>query len=370
MVKTTDIIHFLEYQFADISKQSKWDFSGKQVFTGDKEITKIALSLDAKYNIIEKAIEKGCELLITHHPLFFHECKGIDVTNLNYKKAVTAIKGNLDILSYHTNIDIADNGTNDYICSLLNAEMENGYLSIEGVEEVYKFAVFTPYDYKDQVFNAITNVGAGSLYGNYSSCGFIAEGAGLFTPLENAKPFVGEVLEPQVVDEVKIETIVLKKDINNVIKAMKEAHPYEEAAYDIIKLENNLPYGFGRIANLNKTYSLKEFISFVKEKLNITNINTNMEDTAPFNKIAVCTGSAASLWKDALKKGVNVLLTGDMKYHDALDAYEHGICIIDAGHQGTEEIYMNHLSEILKKQFNIEVIVLKQETQIINWGGK
>ena len=59
-----------------------------------------------------------------------------------------------------------------------------------------------------------------------------------------------------------------------------------------------------------------------------------------------------------------------MKYHDALDAYENGVCIIDAGHQGTEEIYMNHLSEILKKQFNIEVIVLKQETQIINWGGK
>ena len=241
---------------------------------------------------------------------------------------------------------------------------------MEGCEEVYKFAVFTPYDYKDQVFNAITNAGAGSLYGNYSSCGFIAEGAGLFTPLENAKPFVGEPLEPQIVDEVKIETVVLKKDINNVIKAMKEAHPYEEAAYDLIKLENNIPYGFGRIANLNKTYTLKEFISFVKEKLNITNINTNMEDIEPFNKIGICTGSAASLWKDALKKGVKVLLTGDMKYHDALDAYEHGICIIDAGHQGTEEIYMNYLLEILKKQFNIEVIVIKQETQIINWGGK
>ena len=169
MATTNEIIHFLENGFADISKQSKWDFSGKQVFTGDKEITKIALSLDAKYNIIEKAIEKGCELLITHHPLFFHECKGIDVTNLNYKKAVAAIKGNLDILSYHTNIDIAYNGTNDYICSLLNAEMENGYLSIEGVEEVYKLAVFTPYDYKDQVFNAINNACSFSFYVYYYS---------------------------------------------------------------------------------------------------------------------------------------------------------------------------------------------------------
>lgn len=370
MITTNDIIHFLECQFADISKQSKWDFSGKQVFTGNKEITKIALSLDPKYNIIEKAVKEGCGLLITHHPLFFHESKGIDVSNLNHKKAVAAIKGNLDILSYHTNIDIADDGTNDYICSLLEAEKENGFLSMEGSSEVYKFAVFTPYDYKDKVFSAVTKAGAGSLYSNYEACGFIAEGAGLFTPLENAKPFVGEIFEPQIVDEVKIETIVLKKDINNVIKAMREAHPYEEIAYDIIRLENSVSYGFGRTARLNKAYSLKEFISFVKDKLNITNINTNMEDTAPFDRIGICTGSAASLWKDALKKGVNVLLTGDMKYHDALDAYEHGICMIDAGHQGTEEIYMNYLSEILKKQFNIDVIVLKQETQIINWGGK
>ncbi len=369
MVKISDIIKYLEYSFTDISTQSKWDFSGKQIYTGDREISKIALSLDAKEDVIEKAIQMGCELLITHHPIFFHESKGINVNKTADRKVIKAIQGGLDILSYHTNLDMADNGLNDYICELLNAEMDNGFLSIEGSKPLYKLSVFVPYDYKDEVFNAITLNGAGSIYGNYSACGFIAEGAGLFTPNSKADPFIGSADEPQIVDEVKIETVVLKEHLNKVIDAMIQAHPYEEPAYDIIELHNKIFYGFGRTATLNKEYSLAEFIKLIQDKLHINHVITNMKDVKPFSRFGVCTGSGASLWKDALNKGINVLLTGDLKYHDALDAFEAGVCIIDATHQATEEIYMNRLSEIIKKQFNIEVIVLKQEQQLICWGG-
>ncbi len=208
MVKISDIINYLEYSFTDISAQSKWDFSGKQIYTGDREISKIALSLDAKEDIIEKAVKEGCGLLITHHPIFFRESKGININKAVDRKVIKAIKGGLDILSYHTNLDMAYNGLNDYICELLNAKMDNGFLSYEGSHSLYKVAVFVPYDYKDEVFNAMTANGAGSIYGNYSSCGFIAEGAGLFIPDDKAKPFIGSANELQIVDEVKIETVV------------------------------------------------------------------------------------------------------------------------------------------------------------------
>lgn len=369
MIRISDIVIYLEHSFTDISTQSKWDFSGKQIYTGDKEISKIALSLDAKEDIIEKAIKEGCELLITHHPIFFHESKSINVNKPVDRKVVKAIKGGLDILSYHTNLDIANNGLNDYICELLNAKIDNSFLSYEGSMPLYKVAVFVPYDYKDVVFNAMTSNGAGSIYGNYSSCGFIAEGAGLFMPNNDAKPFIGTANELQVVDEVKIETVVLKKHLHKVINAMIEAHPYEEVAYDIIELHNKQDYGFGRIAYFDKEYSLHDFIKLVQEKLNIKHIITNMKEIKPFSRFGVCTGSGASLWKDAYNKGINVLLTGDLKYHDALDAYEAGVCIIDATHQATEEIYMNRLADIIKKQFNIDLIVLKQEQQLICWGG-
>ena len=367
MVKTSEIINFIENEFANISHQSKWDNSGKQVYTGNKTISKIALSLDATKENIINAINEGCELLITHHPLFFKDSKNISVTNPDYEKAIIAIKGNLDILSYHTNLDMAEGGLNDYLAELLGFETESGNITVEGVDSYYKLAVFTPYDYKDVVFNAITQAGAGKI-GDYSGCGFIAEGAGLFTPLENSKPFIGAIDENTIVDEVKIETILLKKDIKNVLKAMHESHPYEEVAYDLFKLDQGIEYGFGKICNMEREYTLNEFVSLVKEKLNLKVVTTNMDNIEPFSRFGICTGSGVSLWKDTLAKDCKVLLTGDLKYHDAMDAANAGLCIIDATHQGTEEIYMKRLGEILKSKFNVEIKVFKQNKQIIAWG--
>lgn len=367
MIKTSEIINFLEHEFSNISHQSKWDNSGKQVFTGDKPISKIALSLDATKENIINAINMGCELLITHHPLFFKDSKNISITNPVQEKAIIAIKGNLDILSYHTNLDMAEGGLNDYVAELLGFEIEDGNLSTEGMDSYYKLAVYTPYDFKDKVFSAITKAGAGKI-GDYEGCGFIAEGAGMFTPMEDANPFIGNIEEHTIVDEVKIETILFKKDIKNVLKAMHESHPYEEVAFDLYKLDQGIEYGFGRICKMDREYSLEEFVKLVKEKLNLDLVTTNMKDIKPFSRFGICTGSGVSLWRDTLAKNCNVLLTGDMKYHDAMDAADAGVCIIDATHQGTEEIFMTRLGEILKNKFNVEINILKQNKQIVAWG--
>ena len=73
--KISDIISFFELYFSDIRKQSSWDFSGPQIYTSDREVTCVALSLDTDLNTIRQAINEGCELLITHHPLFFNSSK-------------------------------------------------------------------------------------------------------------------------------------------------------------------------------------------------------------------------------------------------------------------------------------------------------
>lgn len=365
--KISDIIAFFESEYTDIRKQSQWDFSGPQIYTGDRQVRRVALSLDPDKSSIKNAIEKGCELLITHHPLFFRDSKGIIYSKSTDSKAIEAIRAGLDILSYHTNIDMAPEGTNFYIRQLLNGEKEDGYISQEGVAEIYKFSVFVPYDYKEQIIDVLRKSGAGK-QGNYSGCGFMSEGVGMFTPNDKATPFIGEAGVGEIVDEVKIETIVEKHLLPTVLNGVLEVHPYEEPAYDIIKLENSLSYGIGEICRLNQEYNLPTFVSFLKEKLNTNDIRSNIEDVPPFSRIGICTGSGASLWKDCLKKGVKVLLTGDMKYHDALDAAEAGVCIIDAGHQATEEIYLDYLSDVLKSKFNIEIYVYKRKKQIISWG--
>ncbi len=358
----------MEHELTDIRTQSKWDFSGKQVFTGDKLITKVALSLDVNTAIINKAIDMGCELLITHHPLFFRESKGILADRKQDAIAIKAIQNGLDILSYHTNLDIADKGTSAYICELLGGRVEDGFLSLEGSIQLYKIAVYVPYDNRDEVFEALTTAGAGKAK-NYENCGYMSEGVGMFTPLDGANPHIGDIGTKALVDEVKLECIIDTKHLHKAISAMIKAHPYEEPAYEVIKLENSKNYGFGKVATLEKEYDLQSFIEHIKLHLNIDSVRTNINNVEKFCKYAVCTGSGASVWKDCLKAGVNVLVTGDMKYHDAVDAAEAGVCIIDAGHQATEQIYMKKLEALLRENFEVEIIHEDITQKIFNWGA-
>lgn len=365
--KNRDIINFFENEFSDIRKQSEWDFSGMQVYSGDKPVTKIALSLDPTEEVIESAINEGCELLITHHPLFFRPSKGLDFSKSVDRRAIKAIKGGLDILSYHTNFDMASGGTSDYLCSLLGFKTEKGFISKEGAIPLYSLSVYVPESHKDSVFNALTKAGGGAI-GDYKDCGYFINGQGTFLPKENASPFIGKAGQKEVVQETKIEITVEEKYLGKAINAMIEAHPYETPAFNVVKLENGLDYGFGKVCDLGKEYTLSSFIDLLKSKLENTCVRTNMEDIKPFCKIGVCTGSGASMWKDCKKLGLSVLLTGDMKYHDALDATEGGVCVIDAGHQATEEIYMRRVSEILQENFNVKTIVYNTKKQMISWG--
>jgi putative NIF3 family GTP cyclohydrolase 1 type 2 len=113
---------------------------------------------------------------------------------------------------------------------------------------------------------------------------------------------------------------------------------------------------------------VESFLKIVQEKLGLDTVKINMKpDGLKMSKFAVVTGSGASMWSACKGAGVNVLLTGDMKHHDALDAAENGILIIDAGHYETEKIYMHYLSEVIKQKFNIDTVVIEEEHSVINW---
>jgi hypothetical protein len=101
----------------------------------------------------------------------------------------------------------------------------------------YKLVSFVPQDHLEQVRVAICNAGAGRI-GKYDNCTFMASGIGTYRPLEGAKPFKGEIGKVERAGEARLETVVDKNDLKKVIEAMKKAHPYEEVAYDVFKLED------------------------------------------------------------------------------------------------------------------------------------
>lgn len=95
--------------------------------------------------------------------------------------------------------------------------------------------VHIPQTHVEQVKEALFAAGAGRL-SNYEKCSFEVVGSGQFAPLMGAKPFIGKVGEVEKVVEVRLETTLAKKDVQNVVKALKETHPYEVPSYHLIEV--------------------------------------------------------------------------------------------------------------------------------------
>jgi len=253
----------------------------------------------------------------------------------------------LSIYSYHTNLDLSDYSLNDYLADKLEFEVIS-YLERFGAKRYFKYVVFVPRGYEHAIYDAFDRAGAGFI-GNYSSVSFSSEGTGRFKPLEGADPFIGRPGEVEEVKEFKIETIVDEKRLGKLIREVLSVHPYEEVAYDVYPVKFEKEFGLGRICRLKSPMHLEELIKYICEKLGEKSIRVNGKFDFLVDKIAIVTGSGVSCWKICRDLGIKVLLTGDMKHHDAIDAFENGVAILDAGHYQTERIFMEYVCKSLKK---------------------
>ena len=123
---------------------------------------------------------------------------------------------------------------------------------------------------------------------------------------------------------------------------------------------NAVSFGLGAVGNLKQALSIKGFVTFVKEKLNVDSVRLVGHEDGTVKKIAVFCGSFDDDLKPILTHGADILVTGDLKYHTAVDALGLGMCIIDAGHFNTERIILPALEERLTSAFpGIDVICSK-----------
>lgn len=353
-MKLNDLIKKIENKYP-LNLAYDWDNVGLLVGDFDNKIKKVLVTLEANESVVEEAIQKNIDLIITHHPFIFRKMNKINTKDLKGRLIHKLIKNDIALYSMHTNFDIAFDGLNDYFMEVMGFE-NTKILDVTNSETLYKVAVYVPKTHELQVRKVLGDAGAGYI-GNYSNCTFNINGIGTFKPEDNANPFIGNIGEIEEVEEVKIETIVPQNLLQKTIDKMIKAHPYEEVAYDIYKLENKgNSVGLGRISKLQDSITLKELCNSIKEKLNMEHIRVvgNLNDK--INKVAVVTGSGADMFKKAKRSGADVLITGDMKYHDAQDALDIGMNVIDCGHFETEDIFKDAISIYLEDIEGIEVI--------------
>ena len=363
-MRIKDITSYLE-SLAPLSYQEDYDNSGLITGHSEAEISGALISLDCTEEVVEEAIRKGCNLIISHHPIVFKGLKKFNGSTYVERVIIKAIKHDIAIYAIHTNLDHIQQGVNSKICEKLDLTSPSILVPKSGM--LRKLTTYAPTGNAEQVRGALFAAGAGNI-GNYSGCSFNAEGFGTFKASENANPFVGKKGELHRENEVKIEVIYTAYQEANLVTALKQSHPYEEVAYDIYPLVNSHEQvGAGMTGELKHEMSEPEFLSFVKEKLNAKVVRHTNLLGRNVKKVAVCGGSGSFLLKNAIAAKADVFITADFKYHEFFDA-EKRIVIADVGHFETEQFTQELLYEIIRKKFaNFALHLTEYNTNPINY---
>lgn len=362
-VKSRDVFRVIE-ELAPLRLAENWDNSGLQVGDPDALVESVLLALDVSLDVAREAREKGSGLIVCHHPMLLKPLKSLRFDRPDGKLLAYLIKNGINVYAAHTNLDIAVGGVNWALAESLGLQ-ETVVLRRTGRDSFLKLAVFVPEDHLDAVRNAVTEAGAGWI-GNYSHCTFTTRGTGTFKPLPGTKPYIGTQGELEQVDELKLETIVPTGKLKAVIQAMLKAHPYEEVAYDLYPMENaGSERGLGLVGLLPEMLTLREFAENVKASLSLPGLRLGGNSDSPVSRVAVCGGSGAELWPDALQAGADTLVTGDVKYHVAQDILASGLKFIDAGHYGSEVLVLDRLQVYMQERFlkyGFDIKVLLSQT--------
>ena len=363
-MKIKEFINEFE-QIIPVRQAEDFDNVGLLCGNPEREISGVLIAHDALEFIIDEAIEKNFNLILCFHPIIFSGLKSITGKNYVERAVLKALENKIAIYAIHTAFDNDYFGVNYKICEVFG--LKNQQVLMPKKNQLKKLEVYVPTDSAEKLRNALFVAGAGNI-GFYDECSFTIQGDGTFRPLEGSNPVTGTHNERENANEVLINVIFEDYKTNQILFAMKENHPYEEVAYQLITLENDNQYtGLGRYGDLEQEMDELDFLTFIKQKFNIDIIRHSSLNNKKIRTIGVLGGSGASGIKAAMSAKCDAYITGDVKYHDFFFA-EGKMLICDIGHFESEQFVVQQLFEILSEKFTTFAIAkTTQKTNPVNY---
>lgn len=315
-----EIINLLE-RIAPPECALSWDNVGLLVGRDNKDVKKIMIALDCTDSVISQAIKANVDMLITHHPLIFSPLKRINYNDYIGRKVYKLAVNDISYFAAHTNMDtsvMADEAAK--MLDMVNIRP----LELTYSKKMYKLVVFAPEQSAQRIMSVMER--------------------------EGAAPYISGTNDNLNTREVRIESVLTNDIMDKVIKIMLKAHPYEFVKYDVYELINSTDEkGIGKAGYLEEEMTLTELANFVKERFMIDHVIVSGDPNKRVVRAAISPGAGKSMIKHALKAGVDVLITGDIDHHSAIDALDQGLCIIDAGHFGTEYFVVDYIKDYLER---------------------
>ncbi|MBC7949131.1 MAG: Nif3-like dinuclear metal center hexameric protein [Chitinophagaceae bacterium] len=346
-MKIAEVISALE-SFAHPSLQESYDNAGLILGDPGWNCTGIICALDATEEVVKEAIEKKCNLIVAHHPIVFSGLKRINGRNYVERTIITSIKNDIAIYAIHTNLDNVLDGVSGMMADKLG--LTNRIVLAPKPGALKKLCTFVPVEKAEAVRLAIFDAGGGHV-GDYSECSFQVEGEGTFKAGEGTDPYVGNIGHRHKEKESRIEVILPAWLEDQVVAAVKSAHPYEEPAFDLVTVTNlNHRVGSGVIGELGEEMEEGSFLARLKAVFGTGLIRHTAFTGKKVRRVAMCGGAGSFLVSKALAAGADAYVTADMKYHEFFDANSR-MLIADIGHYESEQFTITLLQELLAIKF-------------------
>jgi dinuclear metal center YbgI/SA1388 family protein len=333
-MKVCDIIALMD-DWAPPSLAFSWDRAGLALGQPSDSVSGVLTCLTVTREALRAARKARANFVVAHHPLIWEPLKTLRSDDAQNALCLELAKAGIGCYSAHTNLDVVPDGVNHILAKRLGLTDTDLLFSVEQAGRM-KLVTFVPESHLERVRTAVCRAGAGVI-GDYSYCSFGSPGTGTFLPAKKANPFSGKKSRINREAEVRLEVLVPAHCSKAVIAALRAAHPYEEVAYDLYLLRDSDPtISLGLQGNLPKKVSLRTFGEQVCKKLGIRHVRISGDLARKVRRVAVMGGSGGGSAAN-IPDGVDVFVTGDVKYHEAIDATERGLAVIDAGHHGTEK---------------------------------
>ena len=349
MKTVAELVQWLE-DFAPSRLAEPWDNVG--LLWGDPaaSVGRLMTCLTVTRITAEEAVAEQAGLIVSHHPVLFRGAKRIRADLAATAPLWILARAGVAVASPHTAFDSTAGGINEVLCRRLGLAGVAPLRAIAAPAS-FKVVVFTPETDRQDVLAGAFEAGAGRI-GDYTECSFAISGKGTFFGTELANPAVGLKGRRETVEELRLEIICPGARLAAVLEAIRAQHSYEEPAIDVYPLHNPVSgSGSGRIGHYVEARSLHEFAAFVSRALGHVPVQMVGDLRKPIRRVAVACGAGDDFLCDAMQAGADVLLTGEARFHRALEAESLDVGLVLAGHHATERPGVEELAERIALAF-------------------
>ena len=331
---------------------AEWDAVGLLVGDGAAEVAGVLVALDATAATVDEATRRGCNVLLTHHPLLFKPVARVTATDPVGSLVLRMARAGVAHVAAHTNLDASDAGVSVALARQLG--LAGVRVLAPARDAAHALVTYVPREAAAAVRDALARAGAGRI-GAYAACSFSQDGTGRFTPEAGATPAIGQVGREEEADEVRIEAVVSRWALSAAVAAVRAAHPYEtpvvttHAVAGVAARE-----GYGAVGELPSALELPAFLDHVGRALGVPALR-HTAGAGPVRRVAVCGGSGLPFLRDALAAGADAYVTADVTYHRWAEALAPDgaarIALVDAGHYETERVAEALLADMVRDAF-------------------